>query len=655
MKRLMRTMMIAVALLGGLQSKAQLSPADAIKQMGRGINVGNTMEAPTEGSWNSAIKEYYFDDYKTAGFTCIRIPITWDGHTATTSPYAVNEAWLDRVEQVVDWALKRKLIVIINAHHETWLKEKYTADNMARFDSIWSQIAVRFKDKSDSLLFEMLNEPKGMTMTQVNGLNTRILSIIRKTNPTRIVLFSGNEWSNIDPMVNAAVPNDPYLIGYFHSYDPYPFGLVGTGTYGSASDYAASKAIFDKAQSWSALHNIPVIIGEFGSVKACDYNSRMRHYASITEQALNHNVAFAVWDDGGDFAIYQRSSRTWNELKDILIYTYKESPTSFVSSVNDDNTVSLSWINRTSANDSIVVERRIGSGSFIDIDTIASAQTTYTDLSTVVGNSYYYRLRTHLGDTMLYSYPTKVSVVAVERTPYKGKSFTIPGKVEAEYYDKGGEGLTYHDTDEANQPSSILRPSEAVDIEMHTDSGYHVAYVAAGEWIEYSVNVQSAGNYRVTARIASQNGGGKLGISFDGSKKAQLVVPKTTDWTNFEEVSSTVQLEAGEHILRIGIDALPEYNIDYLTFDNVTGLSVAEAEGSVQLYPNPVMNKFTVSCKIADPVRADIVDVYGKCVKSVLLQGKTNTVDVSDLISGIYIIRISNNDGQVVNQRFTKK
>ena len=67
--------------------RAQLSPNDAIKAMGRGINMGNTLEAPTEGAWgNPLVVASNFDDYKNAGFTCVRLPITWDTHTGTTLP-----------------------------------------------------------------------------------------------------------------------------------------------------------------------------------------------------------------------------------------------------------------------------------------------------------------------------------------------------------------------------------------------------------------------------------------------------------------------------------------------------------------------------------------------------------------------------------------
>ena len=108
-------------------SIAQLTPQEAAVQMQKGINLGNTLEPPLEGGWNNpAAQEYYFDMYKDAGFNCVRVPVRWDQHTQASYPYKIDEAWLQRVEQVVDWGLSRGLFIIINAHHEEWIKSNYT-------------------------------------------------------------------------------------------------------------------------------------------------------------------------------------------------------------------------------------------------------------------------------------------------------------------------------------------------------------------------------------------------------------------------------------------------------------------------------------------------------------------------------------------------
>jgi hypothetical protein len=474
--------------------KAQLSPQDAAKGMTRGINIGNTMEPPTEGAWgNPPLQEHAFDDYKNAGFTAVRIPITWDGHTSTTSPYAIDSAWLARVEQVVDWGLQRGLFITINAHHESWIKNSFTAANVARFDSIWSQIASRFKSKSDSLIFEIINEPYPMTGVNVNTLNAQVLKIIRQTNPTRIVSFSGDMWSNSDQLVTAAIPDpsDKYLIGYYHSYDPYPFGLIGTGTYGIAADINATKAKFDQVTAWSKPNNIPVILGEFGVIDTADYNSRMCAYGTVVDQALSHGVPSFAWDDGGDFPVYNRITGGFNEIKDILIHTYPQSPKGMKISETGNHSIKLQWHNRNTEDDSIVIERRGGvhSVSFGVIGEVASTDSVFIDTSTSAGTPYYYRLSVTMKDSAeLQSYPIMLNPVATSARP-------LNVAVEFELYD--------------NYPNPF-NPSTTIKFELPKSS--HV-----------SLTVYDILGREVSVLVNEKREAGAYEVKFDGSNLASGV------------------------------------------------------------------------------------------------------------------------------------
>jgi hypothetical protein len=393
--------------------KAQLTPQNAVKGMIRGINIGNTLEAPDEGVWNPPIEERAFDDYKNAGFTAIRIPITWDAHTSKTPPYTIDAKWMNRVEQIVDWGLQRGFFIIINAHHESWLKTWYTDSTTARFYGIWKQISARFKDKSDSLIFEILNEPMPMTQKHVDELNAGVLKIIRQNNPTRIVSFSGYGWSNSDQLDSAAIPDssDKYLIGYYHSYDPYPFGLVGPGTYGSDSDIAATKAKFDQVTAWSARNHIPVILDEFGYMNKCEYNSRMCAYGTVVSQAISHGVGAFAWDDGGDFPVYDRTSFAFNDVKDILIYTTPESPDGLEISRLNGTSIKIKWHNRNTESDSTVIQRKAGSGIFENYAIAGPEVTEFTDGTAVPGNTYYYRLKIIKKDSaIIESYPVCLKI-----------------------------------------------------------------------------------------------------------------------------------------------------------------------------------------------------------------------------------------------------
>jgi hypothetical protein len=383
-----------------------ITPQEAIGQMIRGINIGNTME----NDMNGPIQPYYFDDYKAAGFTCVRIPVKWGDRILNTPPYTIEAAWMATVEKVIDWGLKQDLFIIINGHHEDWLKQNYNEANKARYDSIWSQISVRFKDKSDKLLFEIINEPFGMTTEQVNDLNFRIIPIIRRTNPTRIIIYSGKDYCGLSLLMEAAVPNDDYLMGYFHSYDPWDFAGEGNGTWG-VSDVNATKERFAKAGEWSFRTHIPVMVSEFGTRRKCEYNSRMLFYATYVEEAIRNNVAFQVWDDAGWFGLYERETRTWPDEKDILTKAHPDGPTALNVSLGAGSSVIVSWTNRTPANDKLIIERRVNDAEFIKIAELAADAAEFTDTSTTSGNSYYYRIISFFNNSSdLYSYPIKIDL-----------------------------------------------------------------------------------------------------------------------------------------------------------------------------------------------------------------------------------------------------
>jgi endoglucanase len=302
---------------------AQLTPHQMVQKMGRGINIGNVMEAMQEGNWQDPIQEFYFDDIKNAGFTCVRIPIRWDGHTGTSAPYTIDPTWLTRVEQVVDWSLARGLVTIINAHHEHWFTPNpEDPNNEARFKAIWTQVANYFQTKSDDLVFEIINEPYfEMSKAQVDAVNSYTLPIIRANNPTRkVILVGGGESSYKSPMqidLNLFT-NDNYLMAYFHYYLPFSFTSYAKEgndqyTWGTNADKSIVINHFDELKDWSDMHNVPILLGEFGADNACEPASRLEYYRYITEQAISREFAFSVWCAGlgANKTIYRRSQDSW--------------------------------------------------------------------------------------------------------------------------------------------------------------------------------------------------------------------------------------------------------------------------------------------------------------------------------------------------------
>jgi hypothetical protein len=634
---------------------AQITPHEAIKQMQKGINLGNTHEPPTEGGWNNPkAQEYYFDLYKDAGFDCVRIPVRYDNYTGKTPPYKVSDTWLNRIEEVAEWGLKRGLFIVINTHHDDWIKSSYTDANKVRFDSIWSQIAVKFKDKPEKLIFEIINEPHGLTKAQNDDLHARVLSIIRKTNPTRLVIFQGHNWGGSDELITAAIPKDSFLIGSFHSYDPYLFGLEGQGTWGTTSDYNQLENKFKAVSNWSVKNNIPVFLGEFGSLKKCEFNSRMRHYRAYVELSQKYGFASMAWDDGGDFRIMERQQKSWNEVKDILIYTTAQSPIPSVK-VYHDSIIVINWVNKVTDNDSVVIQRRAGSSqNYINVATLKPDATAFEDVKPAMNQTYTYRVIAHYTDnTDLYSQPVQIlfpTWVKPVRIPFHGTPHEIPGTIEAEDFDIGGEDFTYHDADVANIPGKY-RPDEGVDIYDRLGTGFHIGNAIAGEWYEYSVDVKSEGLYTVTSHLATVYNGGKFQISVDSVHSEIITVSSTQSNLNTKPFSTEMYLRPGKQIMRFTVVANPLFNIDKIVFDLKTSARTVENGYEIPFTLTQTRGKITVTQKPNQkPENISLYSVTGSLIKVIKNPGNQTVIPTGDLPAGVYIIQVSS-----ASKRFSEK
>lgn len=294
----------------------QSTPAQMVAKMGVGINLGNTLDAPHEGDWAPAAQESFFDAYKQRGFKHVRIPIRWDLHIGNNAPYTIDENFMNRVEQVVGWSLNRGFITIINSHHDDWLDSSDFNSKLPRFKQLWNQTAQRFKNKPETLLFEIFNEPHVMNADNVNTMNAAILPIIRASNPTRIVLYGGLQWMNPNWIINnpdsMKFPKDPFVMLEVHSYDPYDYTKHDPTTHNFDPNVMSSWT--SKLKSWSHQKNISVLLGEFGVTH--DQNEgtgRSSWYKAVVQDCKDQGFAFCVWDDNGWFQVYHRDNGQWDE------------------------------------------------------------------------------------------------------------------------------------------------------------------------------------------------------------------------------------------------------------------------------------------------------------------------------------------------------
>jgi probable HAF family extracellular repeat protein len=176
---------------------------------------------------------------------------------------------------------------------------------------------------------------------------------------------------------------------------------------------------------------------------------------------------------------------------------------------------------------------------------------------------------------------------APSSTPYSGPAVSLPGIVQAENFDNGGANVAYRDTTTANS-GGAYRPQEQVDIQATTDSGggHNVGWMAATEWLNYSVNVQTAGTYRLDLRVAANGAGGRLHVEFNGvDKTGAMNIPNTGGWQTWTTISAPVTLSAGPQYMRVVVDAAgPTGVVGNLNFIQVVSTTAPPPPQDIVIY-----------------------------------------------------------------------
>jgi len=253
--------------------------------LNRGMNLGNMLDAPKGVSWGVQLEANFFDLIKSAGFDHVRIPIRWSDYTAKEAPYLIESAFAKKVDWAIKCALDRRLFVIINVHHFDALMKDPNGQR-ARFIAIWKQLAERYKSYPNAVFFELLNEPcEQMTAVRWNGLFAETLAVVRKTNPTRLVVVGPVQYNNISQLPSLQLPaNDQHLLVTVHYYNPFDFTHQGAG---------------------------PLFIGEYGTFDRAGMNSRAKWTYAVTKEALARKMPVTYWEFCSTFGMYNPEEKCW--------------------------------------------------------------------------------------------------------------------------------------------------------------------------------------------------------------------------------------------------------------------------------------------------------------------------------------------------------
>ena len=355
------TSVMGMSLLAGCGKKEEenkikemrdLTGTQLVQEMKIGWNLGNTLDATggtkddplsAETSWgNPKTTEDMIKAVKEKGFNVIRVPVTWTGHLGDAPDYKINEEWLNRVQEVVNYVINNDLYCIINLHHEDWHFPSY--DNLepakAELVAIWKQIAARFEGYDEHLIFEGMNEPrlKGTPMEWnggnqearevINQLNAAFVETVRASggnNEKRHLMIPTYAASTMDSVLNDfVIPNDDKVIVSVHAYLPYTFALAdnasGTSEW-SADNFADTKDIDSLIANLKERYidnGQAVIIGEYGT-RNRNFNTEpraecARYYVSKATEA---GIPCIWWDNnaftgnGENFGLFNRTSFEW--------------------------------------------------------------------------------------------------------------------------------------------------------------------------------------------------------------------------------------------------------------------------------------------------------------------------------------------------------
>lgn len=319
----------AIALALSVSASGQeeaFSDASALP-VGTCINMGNSLEPPQEGSWGGQnITAADFARIKAAGFDTVRIPVRWHNKSSDVAPYTVDAAWMARVAEVVDWALAANLNVILNSHHFDPIYED--PQGVAEWHGgVWKQIAARFADyPEDRLWFELENEPHN-NFDHSNLLDTLApaLAAVRTTNPTRAVIYGGEEWSGINSLATLPLPDDPNVYPTFHYYDPFEFTHQGASwtepnmpppgrKFGSKTDMQKLAEDVEKVRAYVARTGKVPFMGETGAYdKHVSTEERVAYHRAVTKAFRPTGIGICMWGYANTFPFYDSERGEWIE------------------------------------------------------------------------------------------------------------------------------------------------------------------------------------------------------------------------------------------------------------------------------------------------------------------------------------------------------
>jgi endoglucanase len=306
-----------------------IEAAAQVKQMRRGVNIIG-YDPIWQDFGKRRFKQVYFKKLADAGFQTVRVNLQAFRHMDAMN--RLDPTWLKTLDWVVDHATANGLTVILDEHDFTVCGQDAALCH-TKLIAFWQQIAPRYKDEPNSVIFEILNEPnQAITPAGWNTLLNDALTIIRASNLERNVVIGPAMWNSGSMLEKLLLPpSDQHIIVTIHYYSPMRFTHQGAPwnketaqlsgvTWGTDADKQAVEKDFDGVERWSEASGRPILLGEFGAYDKADMDSRARYTSFVARTAESHGWAWTYWQFDSDFILYDVAKDKWIEpIRDALV------------------------------------------------------------------------------------------------------------------------------------------------------------------------------------------------------------------------------------------------------------------------------------------------------------------------------------------------
>jgi endoglucanase len=575
-----------------------------------------------EKQWRlNYVTEQTIVDLKKLGYNSVRVPFH---HNMFWQNGAVSNAGFVYIDNLVRWCRTQNMHILLDMHaapgyqnpgdHSDNINSNsnqprdsvkfWDGNNVSIASQIWAHIANYYKNEPVIWGYDLVNEPvlQAGREYELAASMVAIRNAIRQVDNNHIIVVEGHWWASqlqfldwtdatTQSKTNIRARWDNNLVLETHHY---VFGNAG----GIAELYLRDDI--------TNRMGVPLILGEYGEDTTANLRT-MKDWSTaniagdfpwsfkkvfhdktlwtVPQNDVYKSVVAAINAGTSLPSSYNGMiSFAQNNIangKPGLVYHQDfydgtkpacstKAPGNLTGTASSPQNVKLTWTDNATGEDGYSVSR---DGNLLQ--NLAANSTVFNDTGLIGETCYNYTVTT----VSACSSNSTVKVCTPcggNRSPYTGQAFAVPGVIEAESFDIGCQGLTFSDTTGGNS-GGAYRTSD-VDISTTVDngqSGYNIGWVDTNEWLEYSVNVKTAGKYNLSYRVATPQTTGQIQFMVGGSVLSTTTIPSTGDWSAWATVnSSPVTLAAGPQIVRINFSG-KEVNLNNFT------LSVATATSSV--------------------------------------------------------------------------